>query len=225
MGIQERKQREREHRRQAVIDAAIEVIMKKGFNSMTMDDIAEVAELSKATLYLYFKSKEELVIEIVIQVLKHFASYMEAGMKGYDPVAALCKMGESYLKYFYQFPVHYQILNYQDNSSDLDYSKFENSLQLVQANSHVWDVICAPIEAGKQKGLFRPDIDSLEYGVMLWTSGTGIINLVSHFQNANHHKLEYVKSMNDDNMNRMMLIDYEQMLFHQWDAILQYIKK
>ena len=60
MGIRERKEREKERRRQQITVAAKKVFSDKGFNRATMDDIANEAELSPGTLYLYFKNKEEL---------------------------------------------------------------------------------------------------------------------------------------------------------------------
>jgi AcrR family transcriptional regulator len=60
MGIAERRQRERANRQRLIQDAAIELFMKKGFFAVKMEDIAEKAELSIATIYLYFKSKDEL---------------------------------------------------------------------------------------------------------------------------------------------------------------------
>ena len=59
MGIAERKEREKLQRRKDIIDAAEKVFFYRGFESATMDEIAEKVELSKGTLYLYFKSKEE----------------------------------------------------------------------------------------------------------------------------------------------------------------------
>ena len=65
MGIQERKEREKERRRQQIMVAAKRVFSEKGFNKATMEDIAQEAELSPGTLYLYFKNKDALVAEIV----------------------------------------------------------------------------------------------------------------------------------------------------------------
>ncbi len=62
MGIQERKERERERRRQQIIVAAKRVFSDKGFNRATMEDIAKEAELSPGTLYLYFKNKDEISV-------------------------------------------------------------------------------------------------------------------------------------------------------------------
>jgi len=55
MGIQERKKREKERRRQQIMIAAKRVFSVKGYSKATMEDIAKEAELSPGTLYLYFK--------------------------------------------------------------------------------------------------------------------------------------------------------------------------
>ncbi|MDL2269099.1 TetR/AcrR family transcriptional regulator [Desulfosarcina sp. OttesenSCG-928-A07] len=71
MGIQERKEREKERRRQQIIVAAKRVFSEKGFNKATMEDIAKEAELSPGTLYLYFKNKEELYASLSLRVLQY----------------------------------------------------------------------------------------------------------------------------------------------------------
>ncbi len=71
MGIQERKERERERRRQQIIVAAKRVFSDKGFNRATMEDIAQEAELSPGTLYLYFKNKDELYASLSLRILQY----------------------------------------------------------------------------------------------------------------------------------------------------------
>jgi AcrR family transcriptional regulator len=71
MGIQERKEREKERRRQQIIVAAKRVFSEKGFNKATMEDIANEAELSPGTLYLYFKNKEELYASLSLRILQY----------------------------------------------------------------------------------------------------------------------------------------------------------
>jgi AcrR family transcriptional regulator len=70
MGIKERKKREREMRRQQIMVAAKRVFTQKGFEKSTMEDIAREAELSPGTLYLYFKSKDELYASLCLRVLR-----------------------------------------------------------------------------------------------------------------------------------------------------------
>jgi len=71
MGIQERREREGERRRQQIIVAARRVFSVKGFNKATMEDIAREAELSPGTIYIYFKNKDELYASLSLRILQY----------------------------------------------------------------------------------------------------------------------------------------------------------
>jgi AcrR family transcriptional regulator len=88
MGIAERKEREKTGRKSLIMDRAKELILERGAEKVSMMDIAERAELSKATLYLYFHSKEELFREICNasgkQFMAAFRSRLAADQRGLD---------------------------------------------------------------------------------------------------------------------------------------------
>jgi len=84
MGIQERKQRERERRRQQIIVAAKRVFSEKGYSKATMEDIAREAELSPGTLYLYFKNKDELYASLSLRILQYLNIRLEDVKKEKD---------------------------------------------------------------------------------------------------------------------------------------------
>lgn len=77
MGIQERKEREREKRRQQIMAAAKRVFSSKGFKRTTIEDIAKEAELSPGTLYLYFKNKDDLYASLSLRILQYLLIRME----------------------------------------------------------------------------------------------------------------------------------------------------
>ena len=77
MGIGERKQREKNVRMQQIQNAAKELFMLKGFHSTTIEEIAEKAELSPATIYLYFKNKEELYASLNLITLEYLCNRIE----------------------------------------------------------------------------------------------------------------------------------------------------
>ncbi len=94
MGIQERKEREKERRRQQIIVAAKRVFSEKGFNKATMEDIAKEAELSPGTLYLYFKNKEELYASLSLRILQylHIRVSHVINQTELDPLAKLAAL-------------------------------------------------------------------------------------------------------------------------------------
>jgi AcrR family transcriptional regulator len=92
MGIQERKQRDRERRRQQIIVAAKRVFSEKGFSKSTMEDIAREAELSPGTLYLYFNNKDDLYASLSLRILQYLNIRLEDVKKEKD-IDLLKKIG------------------------------------------------------------------------------------------------------------------------------------
>lgn len=85
MGIQERKQREKERRKQQIMVAAKRVFVKKGYDRTTMESIAKEAELSAGTLYLYFKSKSELWATLSVRVLQYLLMRLDHLLTHQEP--------------------------------------------------------------------------------------------------------------------------------------------
>jgi AcrR family transcriptional regulator len=64
------KERQRQLREDAILDAAVEFLQTKGFNAMTLEDITEAIGISRPTLYQHFSSKEDVLIHVGIRNLK-----------------------------------------------------------------------------------------------------------------------------------------------------------
>ncbi len=67
MGMKERRQRERQARLDAVLGAARALVRERGFAGATTRSIAERCELSEATLFHYFKSKDEIFTSLLFE--------------------------------------------------------------------------------------------------------------------------------------------------------------
>jgi TetR/AcrR family transcriptional regulator len=77
MTLEDRRKREIETRRESVINAASKLFYLKGYESVTVDDIASEAEIGKTTMYSYFKDKESLFFIIVNRGIKIFKGMIE----------------------------------------------------------------------------------------------------------------------------------------------------
>lgn len=71
MGIAERKKRDQDRRRQQIIVAARRVLSTHSYNSLNLSDIAEEAEISPSTIYLYFRNKEALLLALSTRILEY----------------------------------------------------------------------------------------------------------------------------------------------------------
>ena len=82
MAVQHRKERERLARRNLILNAAIRVFAEKGFHQATMDDVAEQAELGKGTLYYYFHSKDEILLQLLENNTREFFEQILQAISG-----------------------------------------------------------------------------------------------------------------------------------------------
>jgi AcrR family transcriptional regulator len=90
MGITERREREKAERRMLIVGCAKELILERGVENLSVMDIAKKAELSKATLYLYFPSKELLFLEIcnaaAVQFIENFRARLRPGLTAIETI-------------------------------------------------------------------------------------------------------------------------------------------
>ena len=63
--ISDRQEKEREIRKDQILESALKVFKINGIEGTTMDEIAKHADFGKATLYYYFSSKEEIFVELL----------------------------------------------------------------------------------------------------------------------------------------------------------------
>ncbi|HSV56962.1 MAG TPA: helix-turn-helix domain-containing protein, partial [Magnetospirillaceae bacterium] len=101
MGIQERKCREKEERRSLILAKARDLILEHGIDSISMQNIANAAELSKATLYLYFQNKEAILEDILAESMDAFVVYVHSRIRPEDTgLGALRTLWASFLDLF-----------------------------------------------------------------------------------------------------------------------------
>jgi len=66
-------------RESLLLEHAARLLVRDGFQDLNLDELAAAAEYSKGTLYLHFKSKEDLVLGVATQALKYRADLLERG--------------------------------------------------------------------------------------------------------------------------------------------------
>ncbi len=180
MGIAERKEREKEQRRNDIVDAAEKVFFSKGMRDATMDEVAEAAELSKGTLYLYFKSKEDLYLAINARGLrlldKMFRDAVAKKKKGIDKVAAI---GKAYNEFFEKHSDYFNAMIYYESHA-VDFEKNETCAnECHNQGEDALKVVVEALKIGISDGTIREDIDPFKTAVILWGQSTGIIQILS----------------------------------------------
>lgn len=110
MGITERKQRDREEMRERILDAAIELFLKDGYDKTSIRQIADAIEYSPATIYLYFKDKDELFFAIHHRGFEKLFAAMLATVAVENPLERLKVIGQTYLKFAIENPEFYDLM-------------------------------------------------------------------------------------------------------------------
>lgn len=81
-------------RETAILDATTNILKDKGFDLMTMDDVANAVGISKPSLYKHFKSKEDLVGEAMVRLLDGASEFLSGLDPALSPIATLTALLE-----------------------------------------------------------------------------------------------------------------------------------
>ncbi len=119
MGIAERKERDKESMRSAVLDAAMDLYLEKGIESLTIRAVAERIEFSPATIYLYFRDKDDIVYQLYnIAFGKFYQKQLEANSIA-DPLERLRKGCQDYIEWGVANPKLYDLMFILDIPMDV----------------------------------------------------------------------------------------------------------
>jgi TetR/AcrR family transcriptional regulator, multidrug resistance operon repressor len=70
------------NKERAIRDQALKTIVKNGFDGLSMQKLAKAAAVSPATIYIYFKDREDLILQLFAEASKKMT---EATLKDFDP--------------------------------------------------------------------------------------------------------------------------------------------
>lgn len=120
MGIQERKQREKEAMQKLILETANTLFDKNGIERVSIRNIAHEIEYSPATIYLYFKDKDEILFYLTNSFLADFEDKLKEFDFIKDHFSRLKNISQSWLDYAIHHPDKYRMIfllkeNLQEN--------------------------------------------------------------------------------------------------------------
>jgi TetR/AcrR family transcriptional regulator len=176
MGIHERKEREKERRREEILDAAQKVFFEKGLAPATMDEIADAAELSKATLYLHFVSKEDLYLAVTMRGLKLLHSkFHEIIGHEQSVVKTLHLMKLAYLEFFHTQRNYVRMLSFFQSPHFHKQVSEEMSAACAKESDRNWEQIIGLIARGIEERKIRSDISPAEMAIVIWSNASSLM--------------------------------------------------
>ncbi|WP_405291418.1 TetR/AcrR family transcriptional regulator [Algibacter sp. Ld11] len=144
-------------KRNALVKATIELVNNDGFHATPMSKIAKMANVSPATIYLYFENKQDLVNQTYIDVKAEYTKY---AFETYDDNMSVEDGFELIWKRIADFKLkeceHAMFLAQCDNSPMIDEPSRQEGIKHLQPLLDLW-------ERGKKEGVIKPLSDYLLY--------------------------------------------------------------
>jgi AcrR family transcriptional regulator len=189
-----------DERKSQILNAAENVFTKKGLDLARMDDIAEETGLSKGTLYLYFKSKDDLIIAILDRMFQGIFNQLERRLNDHTSATeAINQFTEEAIRDYKHMlrlmPVAYEFLA----------MAFRNKIVRQALKVYLekfMDVLEPIIQRGIDSGEFRP-VDPRETAiaacaiyegtVLLWVYDSTLVDLDHHIHSGMRLLLEGIQ--------------------------------
>ncbi len=184
MGTAERREREKQQRVDAILDAALEVFAEKGLKNATMEDVAEKAELSKGTIYLYFKSKEHMFFAIDMRAgeILH-ERFSEASRSADSGLAKVKAIGRAYYQFCFDYPNFFKAMSYVESMDPHTFKEIAQEMtggNLQSFKNSSLAVLAEAVEMGHKDGSIAEDMHPWVMAVLLWSTSNGVIGMIKN---------------------------------------------
>lgn len=173
-----RREQKKRDNRAAIISAAEELFSDKGYRGATVQEISERAGLSKGAVYLYFKSKEELFLNVCLRGIEGFGTSLEAAAAGADGLEERIKaVYLAYIRHSLEEPDVFRVLR-DTFLEGVRNNLSQESIEEITGYIKAWlESAARPIRDGIEAGVFSSSVDPYAFSIMAWRLSTGLIEL------------------------------------------------
>jgi AcrR family transcriptional regulator len=173
-----KKEKGKENRRNIILKAARRLFFDRGFKAVTVDNIAEKAEVSKGSIYLCFESKEEIYTQILIadnialhERIRNFSSIEASASQ------LLQEFARIYVTYFLNDKELFRILMTFMMQTGQMHLTGKQSTELIRSTNENIKPISEIIQKGMASGEFSPITNVRQMQNAIWGMLNGVISL------------------------------------------------
>lgn len=201
MSSEERRRKEKENRKNAILKAARKLFFDRGFKSVTVDLIAAKAEVSKGSIYLYFDSKEEIYTQILISAnIERHKEIENFAKKEGTASELLLTFARDYIDFFFENKELFRILmTFMLHADNMNLTEDQNT-QLIHTTNENIRVISEILQKGVESGEFTSDFDIRQAQNAIWGLLNGIMSLYI-YTGAPDKRAERILSTVNDSLN------------------------
>ncbi|HET8632106.1 MAG TPA: TetR/AcrR family transcriptional regulator [Thermomicrobiales bacterium] len=161
------KERQRQERERLILQAAMELLIEKGYHETAMEEIAARVGISKGALYLHFPGKEDLIAALFVRGAQAFMGALNETLSA--PGSPREKLGALVEQIYGAMSARFQLMSAASRSPEL--------LSLLAAKhdamAALWEEptrrVAAVIDEGKRRGEFDPQLPTPLVVALLWS--------------------------------------------------------
>ena len=166
-----RKERDKADMRQAILEAAHAIFKEKGYDALNIRAIADAIEYSPATIYLYYKDKNEIYFALQMEAAKAKAEFLLPAFEIADPWERLTAFGRRYVEFGFTYPDWYNLLFI--TRSPMEHIDNQESWQLgVSVHHHFVKTVQDCVD---QRYFKSTDAETIAF--TLWCYAHGLVSL------------------------------------------------
>ncbi|TAE29128.1 MAG: TetR/AcrR family transcriptional regulator [Candidatus Kapaibacterium sp.] len=168
----QRREREREELREQILDVAMSILTKEGYEAVTIRRIADEVEYTPGALYSYFGDKEEIIFALVVRASKKLnALFLSLEEALPHPLERLWATGRAYMRFAMEHPVEYDLMFIMSapiqKMAECDFNETHTAFRLLRKTVE---------ECMKQGFLPRADADAAAFA--MWSFVHGSVSLM-----------------------------------------------
>ena len=205
MGINERKERERDAVKDLILSAAREIFLAEGYENTSIRKIATKIEYSPGIIYNHFKDKNDLLLALHDKAFECKIEALFLSVQNMpNPLERLKATGRGYIQYGIDNPQDYELMFI-----------LSCTMEALAVKEEFWQDGAMAINMLKQNivecmdaGYFRKDINPDQISLILWSQVHGLVSL--------HNK---------ERLNIYAMEDQKAFMFRSYDVFLSMIQK
>lgn len=178
-----KKRRLIEYNQTNILDAARKLFQKNGVSKTTVDEIARDADCSKATIYVYFKNKNDIYYHIVLEYMTALRDCVrDCFSDATDYKCAYYALCDTLVQFEKDYPMYFECIL---GNISVDPEKMEELpvLKLIfDIGEQINKIVCSFLELAKADGFASSDMDPLQASFVMWSSICGWISLNANKQ-------------------------------------------
>lgn len=192
MSTKDRKLKEKENRKEFILSAAFSIMEEHGIFGLSLDLISKETDLAKGTIYLYFKSKEEIISILSLRarllLLNEFKKIADKNLSPIDELKQI--IIENYL-FYKKSALNYNLVSLYEVNNNLIETE-----EMQQIGVQITELVVGMCNRAKANGTLNPKIEPMHFTFCLWGMTMGMIQLI----NVRGHLLQQEMGLTEEKL-------------------------